>query len=112
MQRRLTGLGFDTKVTGAFTDETRTVLKRWQAARGYPSTRLPQQAPAQGPAVRDRGDRAGHRERRQREAGPACCPGPGPERAPVQHRNSGGGDAGAAFVGGVVGGMMGGMFRR
>ena len=38
VQRRLTGLGFDTKVTGAFNDETRTVLKRWQAARGYPST--------------------------------------------------------------------------
>ena len=38
VQRRLNGLGFDTKVTGAFTDETRTVLKRWQAARGYPST--------------------------------------------------------------------------
>jgi hypothetical protein len=31
--------------------------------------------------------------------------------APAQHR-SGGGDPGAAFVGGVVGGMMGGMFRR
>src|SRR6202007_645831 len=38
VQRRLNGLGFDTKVTGAFNDETRTVLKRWQAARGYPST--------------------------------------------------------------------------
>ncbi|OKO69533.1 caspase family protein, partial [Bradyrhizobium sp. AS23.2] len=38
VQRRLTGLGFDTKLTGAFSDETRSVLKRWQAARGYPST--------------------------------------------------------------------------
>ena len=38
MQRRLTGLGFDTKVTGVFNDDTRTVLKRWQAARGYPVT--------------------------------------------------------------------------
>ena len=38
VQRRLTGLGFDTKVTGEFNDDTRTVIKRWQAARGYPST--------------------------------------------------------------------------
>ena len=38
VQRRLNGLGFDTKVTGKFDDDTRTVIKRWQAARGYPST--------------------------------------------------------------------------
>src|ERR1700761_367960 len=38
VQRRLNGLGFDTKVTGTFNDETRTVIRRWQAARGYPST--------------------------------------------------------------------------
>ncbi|WP_035641294.1 caspase family protein, partial [Bradyrhizobium sp. ORS 375] len=38
VQRRLTGLGFDTKMTGVFDDETRGVMKRWQAARGYPST--------------------------------------------------------------------------
>jgi hypothetical protein len=38
VQRRLTGIGFDTKVTGKFDDSTRAVIKRWQAARGYPST--------------------------------------------------------------------------
>src|ERR1700742_3299982 len=38
VQRRLNGLGFDTKVTGVFNDDTRTVIKRWQAARGYPVT--------------------------------------------------------------------------
>ena len=38
MQRRLTGLGFDVKATGKFDDETRSVIKRWQAARGYPAT--------------------------------------------------------------------------
>src|SRR5580704_16986361 len=38
VQRRLTGLGFDTKVTGKFDEETRTVITRWQAARGYPKT--------------------------------------------------------------------------
>src|SRR5450432_873921 len=38
VQRRLTGLGFDTKVTGKFDDQTRAVITRWQAARGYPKT--------------------------------------------------------------------------
>jgi uncharacterized caspase-like protein len=38
VQRRLTGLGFDTKVTGKFDDSTRAVISRWQTARGYPST--------------------------------------------------------------------------
>ena len=38
VQRRLTGLGFDTKASGKFDDETRAVIKRWQAARGYPQT--------------------------------------------------------------------------
>jgi uncharacterized caspase-like protein len=38
VQRRLTALGFDTKVTGKFDEETRAVISRWQAARGYPKT--------------------------------------------------------------------------
>jgi hypothetical protein len=38
VQRRLTGLGFDTKVSGKFDDATRAVIARWQAARGYPKT--------------------------------------------------------------------------
>ena len=38
VQRRLTGLGFDTKVSGKFDDNTRAVIARWQAARGYPKT--------------------------------------------------------------------------
>ena len=38
MQRRLTGLGFDTKVTGQFDQATRGVITRWQAARGYPKS--------------------------------------------------------------------------
>jgi peptidoglycan hydrolase-like protein with peptidoglycan-binding domain len=38
VQRRPTGLGFDTKVNGKFDDSTRAVIKRWQAARGYPNT--------------------------------------------------------------------------
>src|SRR6202012_5344912 len=38
VQRRLNGLGFDTKVNGKFDDDTRSVIRRWQAARGYPTT--------------------------------------------------------------------------
>ncbi|MGY8704819.1 caspase family protein [Bradyrhizobium sp. 18BD] len=113
VQRRLTGLGFDTKVTGVFSDETRTVLKRWQAARGYPSSgylnklqhkALLSEIVAAAPATA-----SDDSPKPARRAAPAQA-----QSAPVQqqHRNSGGGDAGAAFVGGVVGGMMGGMFRR
>src|SRR4051794_17566962 len=38
VQRRLTGLGFDTRVTGKFDEPTRAVIARWQAARGYPKS--------------------------------------------------------------------------
>jgi uncharacterized caspase-like protein len=38
VQRRLTSLGFDLKATGKFDEATRTVILRWQAARGYPKT--------------------------------------------------------------------------
>jgi peptidoglycan hydrolase-like protein with peptidoglycan-binding domain len=38
VQRRLTRLGFDTRVNGKFDDRTRAVITRWQAARGYPAT--------------------------------------------------------------------------
>ena len=38
VQRRLNGLGFDTKVNGKFDEATRAVITRWQAARGYPKT--------------------------------------------------------------------------
>src|SRR5262245_57184875 len=38
VQRRLTSLGFDIKATGKFDEQTRAVITRWQAARGYPKT--------------------------------------------------------------------------
>ncbi|MCP3383332.1 caspase family protein [Bradyrhizobium sp. CCGUVB4N] len=110
VQRRLNGLGFDTKVTGAFTDETRTVLKRWQAARGYPSTgflnklqhkALLSEIVASTPTASDDSAKPARRAPSQAQSAPA-----------PRHSGGGGGDAGAAFVGGVVGGMMGGMFRR
>jgi uncharacterized caspase-like protein len=109
VQRRLTGLGFDTKPTGKFDDDTRSVIKRWQAARGYPSTgyfnKLQHKALlAEIVPSMQTGD---GEERQTRRAARASSGGGG---APV-HRG-GGGDAGAAFIGGMMGGMMGGMFRR
>ena len=38
VQRRLTRLGFNTKVNGRFDQSTRDVIARWQTARGYPNT--------------------------------------------------------------------------
>jgi len=38
VQRWLTGLGFDTRVSGKFDEPTRAVITRWQGARGYPKT--------------------------------------------------------------------------
>lgn len=108
VQRRLNGLGFDTKVTGAFNDDTRMVLKRWQAARGYPSTgflnklqhkALLAEIVASTTTANDDSPKPARRAPAQAQSAPAP-------------RHSGGGDAGAAFMGGVVGGMVGGMFRR
>jgi peptidoglycan hydrolase-like protein with peptidoglycan-binding domain len=38
VQRRLNGLGFETKATGKFDNDTRAAIERWQAARGYPKS--------------------------------------------------------------------------
>lgn len=38
VQRGLTRLGFDTKPTGKFDDQTRDAISRWQEQHGYPKT--------------------------------------------------------------------------
>jgi peptidoglycan hydrolase-like protein with peptidoglycan-binding domain len=38
VQRDLSRLGFDLKVTGKFDDSTRAVIARWQDEHGYPKT--------------------------------------------------------------------------
>ena len=109
VQRRLSGLGFDTKPTGKFDDETRAVIKRWQAARGYPSTGYfnKLQHKALLAEIVPSTQTAGASEDRQaRRAARASSGGGAP--APVPRGN----DAGAAFIGGMMGGMMGGMLRR
>ena len=112
VQRRLNGLGFDTKITGTFDEPTRAVITRWQAARGYPKSgflnklqhkALLTEIVATTPTASGNDDEKAARAAR-RSSGTASAP-------PPSHRG-GGVDPGAAFVGGVVGGMMGGMFRR
>jgi hypothetical protein len=102
-QRRLNGLGFDTKVTGTFDERTRAVINRWQAARGYPKsgylnklqhkallTEIVATTQSADSSVEDR-------PRRRRGGG-----GGGGGR---RHRGGGGGGPGG-FIGGVMGGML------
>jgi len=112
VQRRLTGLGFDTKMSGKFDDETRAVIKRWQTARGYPATgylnKLQHKALLSEIVATATTSASDDRPARRSVARPTSG-GAAPAAAPVQR---GGGDAGAAFIGGMMGGMVGGMFRR
>jgi Caspase domain/Putative peptidoglycan binding domain len=100
VQRRLTGLGFDTKVTGKFDEETRAVIMRWQAARGYPKTgflNTAQHTALRGEVVARNDEPEEHGsapERRARRHGGGSGGGGNPFAGPGQ------------FIGGVVGGMM------
>jgi hypothetical protein len=116
VQRRLNGLGFDNKVTGAFNDDTRIVIKRWQAARGYPSTgylnKLQHKALLTEivSTTQTADDSGGGSPRRSSSGG-----GGGGARHSQGGGGGGGGGGGAnpgAFMGGMIGGMMGGMMRR
>ena len=114
VQRRLTGLGFDTKVTGQFDPATRGVITRWQAARGYPKSgylnklqhkALLTEIVAAAPTASSDEERPAKRRANSgavQQAQPQ--PQPQPQR---QHTNSGPDPAGAGrFIGGVVGGML------
>jgi hypothetical protein len=105
VQRRLTGLGFDIKATGRFDDETRSVIKRWQAARGYPATgylnKLQRNA-LQSEIVSTRvasSDDSGDEPARRHSSGGG-------------RRYHGGGGGGMGGPGAFFGHMMGGLFRR
>jgi Caspase domain/Putative peptidoglycan binding domain len=111
VQRRLTGLGFDTKVTGKFDDGTRSVIRRWQSARGYPSSgylnKLQHKAllteivaTTTTSSSDDSSDRPARRERHSGGGG-----GGGGGRR-------GGGGPDMAGPGRFIGGMVGGMFGR
>jgi hypothetical protein len=111
IQRRLNGLGFDTKITGTFNESTRAVITRWQAARGYPKSgylnRLQHRAllteiVATTPTASSSDE---EKPRRRASGGGGGGGQPQPQR---QHSGGGGPDpAGAGrFIGGVVGGML------
>jgi hypothetical protein len=110
VQRRLTGLGFDTSVTGKFDEQTRAVITRWQAARGYPSSgflnKLQHKA-LLGEIIAttqtSSSDDSDYRPSRRHHAGGGGGGGGG------RHYRGGGGGGGP---GGLLGGMMGGLFGR
>ena len=101
VQRKLTGLGFDTKVNGRFDKPTRAVIARWQAARGYPRTGfldtlqhqalLAESVPAARTSLAGSDQSNDDRPARRRGGG--------------HHRSSGG-------PGGLIGGVVGGLFGR
>jgi peptidoglycan hydrolase-like protein with peptidoglycan-binding domain len=100
VQRRLTGLGFDTKVSGRFDEPTRAVITRWQAARGYAQTGFLNTL--QHHALLTESVSAAHASVRSDDDRPARRSGGGGAR----YHRSGGGPGG--LIGGVVGGLFGG----
>ena len=104
VQRRLTGLGFDTKVNGRFDESTRAVIARWQAARGYPKTgflntlqhqALLTESVSAAHATLSSSDKSDDDRPARRRGG----------RGAHHHRSGGG-------PGGLIGGVMGGLFGR
>jgi uncharacterized caspase-like protein len=104
VQRRLTGLGFEIRANGRFDDETRNVIRRWQAARGYPATgylnKLQYQA-LQSEIVSTRVASSDDDSEGERGGGSRHY------RSSGRHYYRGGGGG----PGGFFGGMMRGMFR-
>jgi hypothetical protein len=101
VQRRLTGLGFDIRASGKFDDATRSVIKRWQAARGYPSTGYLNQLQHKALASEIVSTRVASSDGDDDEVHHARHSGGG------RHYRGGGGGPGAFF-----GHMMGGLFGR
>src|ERR1019366_922997 len=106
VQRRLTGLGFDTKVTGKFDDATRAVIMRWQAARGYPKSGFLNKLEHKALLTEIVATTATASSSDDADDKPAR-----------HHHSSGGGGGGGHYrrgpsgPGGLIGGMMGGLFR-
>jgi hypothetical protein len=106
VQRRLTSLGFDTKASGKFDDATRTVITRWQAARGYPKSgylNALQHKALQSEILTTRVASASSDDSDDEPSRPSRHHGGGGGR----HYHRGGGGPGGFF-----GGMMGGLFRH
>jgi peptidoglycan hydrolase-like protein with peptidoglycan-binding domain len=102
VQRRLTGLGFDTRINGRFDDSTRAAITSWQGARDYPKTgflNTPQFQALQAESVS-----AAQASLRSSDASDDDRP--SHRRGGHRHRHGGiGGPVG--LIGGVVGGLFG-----
>jgi hypothetical protein len=105
VQRRLTGLGFDVKANGKFDEDTRAVISRWQAARGYPKSgylnKLQHKAlltEIVSATQTSSSDESDDRPARHHSSG-----GGGGGR---RYRGGGGGGGPGAFIGGVMGGLF------
>ena len=101
VQRRLTRLGFDTKVNGRFDKSTRTVITRWQAARGYPKTGFLD--PLQHQALLTESTSTARASLGSSDKSDDDRP--ARRRGGGHHRSSGG-------PGGLIGGVVGGLFGR
>ncbi len=107
VQRRLTSLGFDVKASGKFDDATRTVITRWQAARGYPKSgylNALQHKALQSEILATRVASTSSDDSDDEPSHPSRHHGGG---GGGRHYHRGGGGPGAFF-----GGMMGGLFRH
>lgn len=97
VQRRLTGLGFRTKVNGRFDEKTRAVIARWQEAHGLPKTgflnTLQHQALLHESVTTSRASLSSNNDAPRRSGGHA------------HHRRGGGGPG--ELIGGLVGGLFG-----
>ncbi|WP_426532119.1 peptidoglycan-binding domain-containing protein [Bradyrhizobium sp. McL0615] len=101
VQRRLTRLGFDTKVNGRFDKSTRAVITRWQAARGYPKTGFLD--PLQHQALLTESVSTARASLASSDKSDDDRP--ARRRGGGHHRSSGG-------PGGLIGGVVGGLFGR
>jgi len=103
VQRRLTRLGFDTRINGKFDDSTRDAIGRWQEEHAYPKTGFLN--PAQHEALLSEGatepGKSDYQDRR-RAGG----------RAHYSRRAGGPIGAIGGAVHHVVGGVVHGLFRR
>jgi peptidoglycan hydrolase-like protein with peptidoglycan-binding domain len=93
VQRRLTRLGFETKVNGTFDESTRAAIARWQEEYGYPSTGFLNAG--QHKALTDAAKLAGKSDRKDRR------------RAGNRTRYSRGGGGPVGAIGGAVRGVGG-----
>src|SRR5947209_1321766 len=102
VQRRLAGLGFDTRVNGKFDASTRAAITRWQGARDYPKTGFLN--PPQHQALQAESVAAAQASLKSSDASDDDRP--AHRRGGHRHRHGGvGGPIG--LIGGVVGGLFG-----